>query len=86
MFQSNLLGANRTMTVHVKQDFDPEVFTHTKTLCGMAPEYATAGYNGEWGLVHRLDTGQAVHQLDVCPACLKVTQVYKGRHKRPILP
>jgi hypothetical protein len=86
MLQSNLLEVNRTMIVHVKKDFDPEVLTHTKTLCGMAPEYATAGYNGEWELVHRLDTGQALHQLDVCPACLKVIQAYQGRHKRPTLP
>ena len=86
MFQSNLLGVNRTMAVHVNKDFDLEVPTHTGTLCGMAPEYATVGYNVEWELVHRLDTGQAVHQLDICPACLKMIQAYKGRHKRPLLP
>jgi len=57
-FQSNLLGVNRTMAVHVNKDFDLEVPTHTGTLCGMAPEYATVGYNVEWELVHRLDTGK----------------------------
>jgi hypothetical protein len=39
------------MAIHVKQGFDPRISTRTETLCGLAPEYATAGYNGEWELV-----------------------------------
>ena len=74
------------MAIHVKKGFDPKVSEHTGTLCGLTPEYATAGYNGEWELVYRLDTGQAVHQLDVCPACLNAIQAYKRQHKRPTLP
>ena len=83
---SHLVEVYRTMAIHVKKGFDPTISTRTETLCGLAPEYATAGYNGEWELVYRLDTGQAVHRLDICPACLKAIQAYQRRHKRPTLP
>ena len=74
------------MALHVRTGFDPKILTHTKTLCGMAPTYATAGYNGNWELVYRLDTGQALHLQDICPACLKLIQAYKRQHKRPTVP
>lgn len=74
------------MTLHVREGFDPKILTPTKTLCGMAPTHATAGYNGEWALVYRLDTGQALHPQDICPACLNVIQTHERRHKRPTMP
>ncbi len=74
------------MVMHVKKGFDPKVTTSAGTLCGMAPQYATAGYNGECELVYRLDTGQVVDQRNVCPTCFSKLQDYKRQHKRPILP
>lgn len=74
------------MTIHVKKGFDPRVLTKRGALCGLAQQYAKAGYNAEWDLVYGLQTGQALRLHDVCPSCLRAIQASKRHFKRPTLP